>query len=124
MVVVGYTNMPSIKSRQKQLPLAALGVVVVCTLASCEPPQKNDGREVGYYRDFNRVSNALASIPGIVVTNFFMNRDITLEEFGFEATNAAGKPIRIKVGERDPLRRMARSTLVEALTKEVERQSQ
>ena len=91
---------------------------------SCSPPAQNDGRESGYYGDFNRVSNALVSIPGVVVTNFWMNRDITLEEFGFEATNGTGKPVRLAVGERDPLRRMSRTELVQTLRKEVERQSQ
>jgi len=68
------------------------------------------------------MSNALVSIPGVVVTNFWMNRDITLEEFGFEAVTATGKPVRIAVRERDALRRMSRPELVEALRKEIGRQ--
>ncbi len=93
-------------------------------MLSCSPPAQNDGRESGYYGDFNRVSNALGSIPGVVVTNFWMNRDITLEEFGFEAVTDTGKPVRISVGERDPLRQMSRTQLVAALRKVIERQSQ
>ena len=112
------------KPPQKRFLFSVLSLAAVFCLVSCDPPAQNDGREAGYYGDFNRVSNALVSIPGVVVTNFFVNRDITLEEFGFEATNGMGKPIRIAVGERDPLRRMSRTALVEALRKEVERQSQ
>jgi hypothetical protein len=89
---------------------------------SCAPPAQNDGRESGYYGDFNRVSNAIVCIPGLVITNFWMNRDITLEEFGFDVTNTTGKAVHIAIGERDPLRHLGRPELVEALRKEVERQ--
>jgi hypothetical protein len=109
---------------RQRLVLAFLSLSAAICLVSCNPPAQNDGRESGYYGDFNRVSNALVSIHGVVVTNFWLNRDITLEEFGFEATNGTGKPVRIAVGERDPLRRMSRTELVETLRKEVARQSQ
>ena len=112
------------KTFQQRPRLVFLSRAAATLLVSCDPPAQNDGRESGYYADFNRVSNALVSIHGVVVTNFWMNRDITLEEFGFEATNATGKPVRIAVGERDPLRRMSRTELVETLRKEIERQSQ
>jgi hypothetical protein len=112
------------KTHRHRLRLVVFSLCAVALLVSCNPPAQNDGRESGYYGDFNRVSNALVSISGVAVTNFWMNRDITLEEFGFEATNGTGKPVRIAVGERDPLRRMSRTELVEALRKEIERQSQ
>jgi len=96
--------------------------VAVGCLVSCEPPAKNDGRESGYYGDFNRVSNALVSIPGVTVTNSWMNRDITLEEFGFDITTASGEAVHFGIGERDPLRKMSRPELVEALKREIAQQ--
>ena len=112
------------KTLQPRLRLVALNLCAVALLVSCSPPAQNDGRESGYYGDFNRVSNGLVSIPGIGVTNFWMNRDITLEEFGFKAVTGTGKPVRIAVGERDPLRQMSRTQLVAPLREEIERQSQ
>lgn len=111
--------MRNAKSARQPLLLVLLGACTSAFLVSCNPPAQNDGRESGYYGDFNRISNALVSIPGVVVTNFWMNRDITLEEFGFEAVTASDKPVRIAVGERDPRRRMSRPELVEALRKEI-----
>jgi len=102
--------------------LVVFSLCAVALLVSCSPPAQNDGRESGYYGDLNRVSNALVSIPGVVVTNFWMNRDITLEEFGFEAVTGTGKPVHIAVGERDPLRQMSPTQLIAALRKEIERQ--
>ena len=109
------------KTFQQRLWLVFFTLCTATLLVSCSPPAQNDGRESGYYGDFNRVSNALVSIPGVVVTNFWMNRDITLEEFGFDVTTATGKPVHIAIGERDPLRRLPRAELVEALKKEIER---
>jgi hypothetical protein len=97
-------------------------VLIAIFSASCQPPTKNDGRESGYYGDFNRVSNAIASIPGITVTNFWMNRDYTLEEFGFQLISDTGKPLHVGVGERSPLRTMSRLELVDALKKEIAQQ--
>ena len=95
------------------------GLATIGVLTSCAPPATNDGRESGYYGDFNRVSNALVSIPGVTVTNFWMNRDITLEEFAFDITTATGEAVHLGFGERDPLRKMSRPELVEALKKEI-----
>lgn len=105
--------------------LLLLGVALcgAIFLVSCDPPARNDGRESGYYGDFNRISNALVSIPGVTITNAWMNRDITLEEFGFDITTGTGKAVHIAIGERDPLRSISGSKLVDGLTKEIERQS-
>src|SRR4051794_13844088 len=93
-------------------------------LVSCGPPAKNNGREYGYYGDFNRISNALVSIPGVVVTNYWMNRDITLEEFGFDIITGTKKDVHFGIGERDPLRKMSGQQLVESLKREIARQSE
>ena len=53
-----------------------------------------------------------------------MNRDITLEEFAFDITTGTGEAIHIGIDERDPLRKMSRGKLVEALTREIAQQSQ
>jgi hypothetical protein len=119
-LIVGCNTMRDVKTLQKRLRLVVLSLCTGALFVSCSPPAQNDGRESGYYGDFNRVSNALVSIPGVVVTNFWMNQDITLEEFGFDVTTAAGKPLHIAVSERDPRRRMPRAELVEALKKEIE----
>ena len=84
----------------------------------------NHGYQFGYYGDFNRVSNALASIPGITVTQSWHNCDVTLEEFGFAATMGSGEPVRIAVGERDRIRSLSGDLLVQALKTEIQTQAQ
>jgi len=106
----------------RQLACAGAALTAASLVISCGPPATNDGRESGYYADFNRVSNALVSIPGVTITNVFINRDITLEEFSFEITTASGEPAHLDFGERDPVRRMAHPELVQALKKEIAQQ--
>jgi len=84
----------------------------------------NHGFQFGYYADFNRVSNALASIPDITVTQSWHNCDVTLEEFGFAATVSSGEPIRVAVGERDHIRSLAGDALVQALKAEIQTRAQ
>ena len=103
----------------RQFASLSVVLVAICCLVSCDIPTKNDGRESGYFGDFNRVSNALVSIPGVTVTSFWMNRDITLEEFGFDVTTATGEAVHFGFGERDPMRKMSRPELVEALKREI-----
>jgi hypothetical protein len=107
------------KSMLRQFALATVVLAIFGCLVSCAPPAKNDGRESAYYGDFNRVSNALVSIPGVTVTNFWINRDITLEEFAFDITTTTGEAVHLGIGERDPLRKMLRQELVEALKREI-----
>src|SRR5690349_6082621 len=118
MANVGRFRVSKMKRFQRRLRLYFLSLCAGISLVSCNPPAQNDGHESGYYGDFNRVSNALVSIHGVVVTNFWMNRDITLEEFGFDVTTTTGKTVHIAVGEHDPLRGMRRNELVETLNKE------
>ena len=119
--MVGCNTARNVRTFQQAVRVVVFSFCTDALLVSCSPPAQNDGRESGYYGEFNRVSNALVSIQGVVITNFWMNRDITLEEFGFDVTTATGKPVHIAVGERDPWRRMPRAELVEALKKEIER---
>jgi hypothetical protein len=107
------------KSSLRQFIFVVAALAAATFSVSCDPPATNDGRESGYYGDFNRISNALVSIPGVTVTTAWMNRDITLEEFAFAITTATGEPVYLGFGERHPIRRMSRSELVEALKKEI-----
>ena len=84
----------------------------------------NHGFQFGYYGEFNRVSNALASISGITITQSWHNCDVTLEEFGFTATMVSGEPVRIAVGERDRIRSLSGELLVQALKTEIQTQAQ
>ena len=93
-------------------------------LTSCGPPATNNGKEYGYYGDFNRASNALMAIPGIRITNFWLNPDITLEEFGFDVVTQTGDPVHIAFGERDPLRKLSRTQLTAALAAEIQQKTQ
>ena len=75
---------------------------------------RNRGSEFGYYGEFNRISNALASIPGVTVRKGWHNRDVTLEEFGFDFT-VTGRPVSLAFGETDPIRDMSRTKAAVAL---------
>lgn len=74
----------------------------------------NRGWNIGYFGEFNRTSNALASIPGITITQSWHNLDVTLEEFGFDLV-VTNQPIRIFFNETDPIRSMSRQTAIAAL---------
>lgn len=83
----------------------------------------NHGFQFGYYGEFNRVSNALASISGITITQAWHNCDVTLEEFGFTATTSSGESVRIAVGERDHIRTLSGDLLVQALQTEIRKET-
>jgi len=74
----------------------------------------NRGFEHGYYGEFNRVRNALATIPDVNVTNSWHHLDVTLEEFGFDIA-VAGRPVRLSFGEDDLVREMKRDAAREDL---------
>ncbi len=75
---------------------------------------QNRGSTFGYYGQYNRVSNALASVPRVTITSGWHNHDVTLEEFGFDI-RVAGKPVRLLFSETDPIRRMNRDGAISAL---------
>src|SRR5688572_19371947 len=84
---------------------------------------RNHALPFGYYGDFNRVSNALASIPGITITQVWAHPDVTLEEFGFDGTNRSGKVFHIGIGENDPVRNLSGNLLINALEKDLAAQT-
>jgi len=110
------------ETRAAELSLVVAGSALLL-LSSCSPPA-NNGKESGYYGDFNRASNALMAIPGIQITNFWMNPDITLEEFGFDVITLTGQPVHIAFGERDPRRKLSRNQLCAALATEITQRTQ
>jgi hypothetical protein len=112
-----------IKARAARLAFVAAGSALLF-LTSCGPPATNNGKESGYYGDFNRASNALVAIPGIRITNFWLNPDITLEEFGFDVVTQIGQPVHIAFGERDPRRKLSRVQLSAALAAEIKQRTQ
>jgi hypothetical protein len=79
---------------------------------------RNRGYQWGYYGEFNSISNALASIPGVTVTQAWHNLDVTLEEFGFGIT-VTGQPVRLAFGETDTIREMSRDAAVVALKAQI-----
>jgi hypothetical protein len=77
---------------------------------------KNRGNEFGYWGDFNRTKNALASIPGVTLTRKWHHLDLTLEEFGFEVmTN--GCRVNVWFGESDEVRNLSRRRAIPVLKK-------
>ena len=82
---------------------------------------QNHGSSFGYYGEYNRVSNALVSIPGVVITQHWHNLDITLEEFGFDVT-VTGRPVHLYFGEGDPVRKMSRATAAAAVRRRIDAQ--
>ena len=90
---------------------------------SLGPPGRNNGKEYGYYGDFNRASNAVLAIPGVRITNSWLNPDLTLEEFGFYVVTQTGQSVPISFGERDPLRKLSRAQLSAALAAEIKQKT-
>ena len=75
---------------------------------------RNRGYEWGYFGEFNSISNALATVPGVTITQSWHNLDVTLEEFGFGIT-ITGRTARLYFGERDGLRELSGGAAVAAL---------
>jgi len=100
---------------------AAVVIVILVALIGCYKwdSSRNRGSNFGYYGEFNRVSNALASIPGVTVTQGWPNLDVSLEEFSFGIT-VRGQPLKLFFGETDPIRNMSRDAAVTALRARIE----
>ena len=98
--------------------LIAVASLVVVLLAAIGwyfwDSSRNRGSLSGYYGEYNRVSNALASIPGVSITNGWYNGDVTLEEIGFGLT-INEKAVYLFFSETDPIREMKHEAAVAAL---------
>ena len=82
---------------------------------------KNRGSEFGYWGEFNRTKNALASIPGVTLTHKWHNLDVTLEEFGFSVTTN-GRAVNIYFRERDAVRTLSRKRAIPILQEMIARE--
>ena len=91
----------------------------------CSHPPANDGsiRGRAYWSEFNTVSNALAKLPGVTILESYYNRDITLEEFGFDILTADRRKIHVGFEEKDPTRRLSGAELDKALLKIIKQSS-
>ena len=98
--------------------LQILSALLLCLLAFIGgylwDSSRNRGSEFGYYGEFNRVSNALAAVPGVTMTGSWHNNDVTLEEFSFALT-ISNRPVELFFGETDPVRTMKQDRAVRAL---------
>jgi hypothetical protein len=83
---------------------------------------RNRGHSWGYWGEFNAVSNALATVPGVTILSLWYNADVTLEEFGFDIL-VQSRQVKLVFGEKDPIRRLSGQNLQNALSQMVKKQS-
>ncbi|MEO6754016.1 MAG: hypothetical protein ABIP85_19730, partial [Chthoniobacteraceae bacterium] len=105
-------------------------VLSVCVLLGLAPvsyiawyrwdSSRNRGFEFGYFGDFNRVRYALVAIPGITVTRDWANKDMSIQEFGFDITTSTGQTIPLAFQESDPTRSLSGESLVRALANSIQ----
>lgn len=60
------------------------------------------GLAFGYYGQFNRVRHILTDMPTVQVTNQWMHRDVTLEDFGFGLLVNGTSSVRLDFLENSP----------------------
>ena len=75
---------------------------------------QNRGYHHGYWGEYNRIRDALTLVTAGTAQQIYLNKDITLEEFGFSVAQS-GKTIRIDFGETDSVRKLKGDKLIEAL---------
>jgi len=79
----------------------------------------NRGHHHGYWGEFNRITDALTSLPGVTIEKSWANEDVTLEEFGF-TIQVSSQAVSLEFGETDPIRGMKGKQLSEALSRKIE----
>lgn len=84
--------------------------------------ETNRGYTWGYWGQLNTVSNSLAKLPGINITEAHCNADVTLEEFEFRIVIASGDKVHLYFGETDPVRKLSGQALSERLREIIERE--
>lgn len=83
----------------------------------------NRGLRFGYWGEFNRRREALASIPGVTITGSAHNLDVSLEEFSFDVkTN--GRSVKLFFGETDRVRTLSRTEAVRHLERLIHEESE
>jgi hypothetical protein len=81
--------------------------------------ERNRGFTWGYYAEFNIVSNVLAEMPNVTITNSYLYEDVSLELFSFDLL-VSGKPVHLRFPQNDPIRKLRKSTLTNSLAKLIE----
>ena len=84
---------------------------------------ENRDFEFGYFGEFNRVKHALVAVPGLTITREWKNRDVGLEEFGFDIATESGRTARLDFWESDPVRSMSGEILSRALADKIQKES-
>lgn len=106
------------------LLLSVLIATVICGPAIYVwDSNRNRGFLWGYYGDFNAISNELGRVPGVTITNYWYDPDISLEEMSFDLT-VQGEPVRIFLEEEDPIRRLRKDALSNAAVLLIETEMQ
>ena len=80
---------------------------------------QNRGYEIGYFGVFNRVRHALPQLPGVTIAREWANRDVTLEEFGFDIHTSTRKGLALDFQESDPIRKLSGESLKRALAERI-----
>ena len=75
---------------------------------------QNRGYHHGYWGEYNRIRDALTLVSAGTAQQIYLNKDITLEEFGFSVVQS-GITIRLDFGETDSVRKLKGDKLIEAL---------
>jgi hypothetical protein len=103
--------------------LQLLGVILLIPISIAAfvwwDGSKNRGSESGYWGEYNRISNALASLPEVKIKSTLYNDDISLEEFQFDV-ETSGRSISLFFTEGDAIRKMQRAQMIEALRNRLE----
>ena len=84
---------------------------------------RNRGFLWGYYGDFNAISNELARVPGVTITNYWHNLDVSLEGMSFDLI-VQGDPVTIFIRQSDPIRRLRKDALSNAVASLIEAEIQ
>jgi hypothetical protein len=84
---------------------------------------KNRGFTWGYYGDFNVISNVLASMPHVYITNTYCHTDVSLELFSFDLL-VHGKPMHLRFPQADPIRALRGIPMTNALATLLKTQSE
>ena len=110
-------------SRSTSHLISALTFLVVGLLFGCHwDAAKNRGHTWGYWGEFNTVSNALNTIPGVTILTPWCHTDVSLEEFGFNIL-VHGRQVELAFSETNPTRSLSGRKLRNALSELIEKKS-
>ena len=102
------------------LASVVIAIFAIAFITVVVPPGENTGKESGYYGEYNRILHSLERMSDITVADSWMNKDITLEEMGFTLRTGQGQTFMISFGERNPIRKLKKQKLDDALRAMIE----